>query len=59
MAIKLEDTFVITAVELEEEALAEGVITLICHSPSWVLDNSPHYQSFYQKPLKKNSRSYL
>ncbi|MFT3933287.1 MAG: phage baseplate assembly protein V [Chitinophagaceae bacterium] len=49
----LKGKFIIASIDMEEEAMAEGIIALTCYSATMVLEGAPHYQSFYKKSLKE------
>ncbi len=48
---KLQSLFVITQVGFDHQELNEGVLVLEGYAPTIVLDNAPHYESFYRQNL--------
>jgi len=47
----LENKFITTNVELDQEGLNEGMLKITALSPTWLLDGAPHFESFYQNNL--------
>jgi type VI secretion system secreted protein VgrG len=50
-SIALENKFITTNVELDQEGLNEGMLKITALSPTWLLDDAPHFESFYQSNL--------
>jgi type VI secretion system secreted protein VgrG len=48
---KLQNLFVIADVQLEQDALNEGVLEVTGYAPTWLLDGAPHFETFYKKNL--------
>lgn len=48
---RLQNLFVIADVQLEQDALNEGVLEVTGYAPTWLLDGAPHFETFYKKNL--------
>ena len=54
---RLEHLFVITHVSFDHSAMNEGILILKGHSPTYILDGAPHYESFYRQNLAAIART--
>lgn len=54
---RLEHLFVISQVSFDHSARNEGILVLQGYAPTYILDNAPHYESFYRQSLSSIART--
>lgn len=48
---RLQNLFIIADVQFEHQALNEGILQLTGYAPTWILDGTAHFETFYKKSL--------